>query len=127
MTVVGVALEDRLRALIAHHCDTLRGEAAAVAGALAGWAADTPPSTVALLEAAAAAHKIKGSSGTIGFHGVSDLAKALDDHLRGLARAGAQASVADCERAVELNTRLQAAVATLRPEHSVLFDQGFLR
>lgn len=113
-------LQERLRNLITQHCDTLRKEAADIGTVLERWPDDEVPDPVMLRRARGAAHKLKGSSGTIGFAAVSASAAELEALLD---EAAASPAAARRDPILEHNRALQDAVSTLRPEQSGLYDR----
>ena len=107
-------MNEAVRALVVRHCETLRREAETIAAALA----------VAQPDRAAAfklVHRIKGSSGSLGFPGISDLALRLEATLRACAdRPPTPQEVATIDR---LHGRLQADIAAIAPEQSTLYQR----
>lgn len=125
-TSAGSARQDELCALITRHCATLRQEAAAVGEALSGWGGDDGADGAErgwLTAAIGSAHKIKGSSGSIGFMELSATATELETLLRDLSEQAVSPTADDRSRADALNERLTRQAAELRPEHSRLFDR----
>lgn len=114
-------MQDELRALIERHCVTLIGEAAAVRDCLARLADPAADRAAVVAQGAGLAHKIKGSSGSIGFGEISRAAQALEVHLRELARLEGRLDEAQVERAIGLGRELEAQTAAIRPEHSALY------
>lgn len=105
-------LPDEIRQLITSHISTLHNEAREVSN---GFRA-TPPDVGVL---AGATHKIKGSSGTIGFIRVSEVATKMNNILRNL-DPGTQHIPASCQK---LLVEFEAAVSRMRPEDSTLWAQ----
>jgi HPt (histidine-containing phosphotransfer) domain-containing protein len=111
--------QDAIRALIEKHCATLRGEASDITSALSHWS-DAPD--LACARAIKATHKIKGSSGTIGFHDVSMIAEQLEYAFRALE---------DEEEALltreiyDLTHSLTETVSGLDPAQSSLYHKSF--
>ncbi|MGP1396931.1 MAG: Hpt domain-containing protein [Inquilinaceae bacterium] len=118
-------MQDQVRALIERHCSTLKDEAAAVTAALSGWGATHAITPADLLDAVNHAHKIKGSSGSIGFGDVSAAAAALEQFLRDLNTQSAAPSAEDRAKANALNTRLQVLARDVKAEQSTLYHRRF--
>ncbi|WGH78439.1 Hpt domain-containing protein [Jannaschia ovalis] len=102
--------------LVERHCDTLRVEFAAVEDAFAelGRGAETG----ALDRLVAATHKIKGSSGTLGFAEISARAARYEHALRDAVAAAPFGSDPHAFRA--LHDGLARAVAEIHPAQSTL-------
>lgn len=113
-----MTLLDQMRSLIIKHCDTLRSEADEIAAALSAWVpGDLPPASLIN-----AVHKIKGSSGTIGFCEVSDQAHVLERLLRGMVHAD-QDTLAGIHRSASHKfSILLILIRDLHPEDSKLFN-----
>lgn len=116
-----MASED-LRDLIARHVETLRREAHDVARSMSPWLSGAPGGATGLAAAVGAAHKIKGSSGTIGFTEVADVARALEMRLRDAVAADNHGGGAARLEAERLLAKLSQRTAELKPEDSSLYD-----
>lgn len=115
-------LQRQFRALIETHCETLRREAAAVRACLAELRSPAGDPAGAVSRAVGMAHKIKGSSGSIGFKEISAAAQALELHLRALDKAGGPPGPEAISQALELGADLDLLVAAIRPEQSSLYN-----
>ncbi|MYM57441.1 Hpt domain-containing protein [Thalassovita mangrovi] len=118
------AFQDKLRGLIALHCASLREEVQDLREVLARLRPPAGEAGGAISEGAGLVHKIKGSSGSIGFHEVGAVAQELETLLRGLERAGGTPDAGGIARALALVSELDALVAELRPEQSALYHAG---
>ena len=115
-----MTLQTELEALIARHCDTLRRESAEIGSSIARLGdTDVDPAAV-VAEATGLAHKLKGSSGSIGFRDVSKTAEALEHRLRSIAGTSVPPSEDDTAEILELFRALEALVAQISPEDSAL-------
>jgi len=118
------AIQGELRQLITRHCATLGREAGALESALESlYEADGDP-FLAMQAAAGHAHKIKGSSGTIGFMPVSEKAKVLEQLLRGMQNDLTMLTEGNLEMAHKLCADLNQTVARLQPTDSTLYYSG---
>lgn len=116
--------QDKLRGRIALHRASLHEEAGVLREVLARPRAPAGDTGGAISEGAGLVHKIKGSSGSIGFHEVSAVAQGMETLLRGLERAGGAADEGGITRALALVAELDALIAVLRPEQSALYHAG---
>lgn len=115
-------MQDELRAIIVKHCDTLRAEARSITDSLDEMVQPGSDAEACLRVAIGHAHKIKGSSGTIGFAEVSLQAKAFEMILRAFSRLDPPPSASEVEAARFLGAGLNATVAGLQPTDSSLFN-----
>lgn len=113
-------VQAEMRILITRHCETLRLEAEAVRVALERL--NVPGATGVLESSVQAAHKIKGSSGTIGFLEVSEIAADLEMALRSFAASGQSPRGPALEGLRRHCGELVRAVSILQPEDSRLYD-----
>ena len=114
--------QEQMRILIETHCSTLRDEAAMVQDCLDGLGDMSDDPRLIVAEGVGYAHHIKGSSGTIGFGDISEIAKSLEHHLRAMDQLDKPPTLEDIEVARELSKKLSDAVATLKPEQSTLYE-----
>lgn len=77
----------------------------------------------ALTGALELAHKIKGSSGTIGYAAISKVAEALEFHLRDLDAEDVYPGDAALQTADSLFAELNALLSDMKPEQSSLFNR----
>lgn len=115
-------IQAKMRELIATHCCNLREEASQVRDALSRLSDPNADFRDAVADGLSRVHKIKGSSGTIGFSDVSALAQSLEDQLRRLYDAGAEPGARSKAHVLALGDELSARVAIIRPEQSTLYD-----
>lgn len=112
-------MQEELRALIARHCRTLEQEMKDVRACLAPMDDPKAPLEPILREGIELTHKIKGSSGSIGFAEISAAAERLEHYLREL---GPALKEVECEQAKQHLGELERLVATARPEASTLYN-----
>ena len=105
-------MQEQLRALIEKHCATLAEEARAVGACLERRDGPNAPLAEVVAEAVRLVHKIKGSSGSIGFKEVSAVAQSLERLLRSIDGAGTTPGVADLEPAMALYERMLALIGS---------------
>lgn len=115
-------MQEELRALIERHCATLGTEAAAVRACLGRLDDPTADATSVIAEGADLAHKIKGSSGSIGFREISQAAQTLEYCLRALCESEAAPTGRELDKARTLATDLEERVAAITPEQSMLYN-----
>lgn len=113
---------EEMRALITKHCSTLVVELEAIRDALDNLGQSNIDVTAVLAEAVERAHKIKGSSGTIGFPEISAAAAALEYCLRELVHRGGAIEADDRNRILSRYDRLDNLVRSVTPERSTLFN-----
>lgn len=116
--------QDQLRALIERHCVTLNDEAAAIGTHIRQLEDAAIDSSEAISNAIAMAHKIKGSSGTIGFSAISSAAGSLESYLSALASTGMDPTAAQVNTVAGLFDELNTLVRTVSPESSTLYNAG---
>ncbi len=114
-------MQNELRALVVKHCQTLRKEAAAIAACIdllePEFCGDVEP----ISKAIDLAHRVKGSSGSIGFRDISECARGLEFALRALfvtPHATSAEAVRDARSAWK---RLKRRIDSVSPEDSSLF------
>ena len=111
-------MQDQLRALISRHCTWLSSQVADIASALSGLSDD--PRAIRL--AIELTHQITGTSGSMGFAGVSEQAGALENHLLDLEQQEGLPDGQQCAQILALFSALETASADLQPEMSSLFN-----
>ncbi len=131
-------MREQLRALITRHCTTLAHEYEALTACLVRLDAverevdgsDGSSSDLRVLmavrEGFELAHKIKGSSGSLGFAAISAAAGELENHLKAVERA--TVSVTDEEVGKAIKAALGALGELIRdvaPEQSALYNVNF--
>lgn len=114
--------QTKMRALIETHCETMRHDAETMTDCLSNLDAARPDRAAILAEGVGHAHKIKGSSGSIGFLEISAAAQTLEYHLRALERREIAPDPAEIARAVELGGDLTARIDDATPEQSSLYN-----
>jgi HPt (histidine-containing phosphotransfer) domain-containing protein len=113
--------QDRLRDLIARHCETLRTNADLLAGFVARMSDADNGSGEAARDARHIAHQIAGAGGSIGFAAVSVLASDLERAIEPIVAVNGTPSPAQQEKIGALLGELRKAAAELRPEMSTLY------
>lgn len=118
-------MQDEIRALVTRHCSTLKAEMAAVSRNMERLSGESPVAVdQALSGGIEAAHKIKGSSGSIGFKNISDAAALLEASLRRVRDSGRYEEPIRTEVEQEV-LALHDLVEHVRPEDSSLFAADF--
>jgi HPt (histidine-containing phosphotransfer) domain-containing protein len=113
---------ERLRALIARHCESLRRELVEIELGVDTLCQDPEASDELKRHAIARSHKLKGGSGTIGFKDISASAARLERLLKmALETSGPVANETLKEIRKEKET-LADLIGAVRPEQSGLFD-----
>jgi HPt (histidine-containing phosphotransfer) domain-containing protein len=112
---------DRLKNLIARHCETLRTNADLLAGFVAKMGDPDNGSGQAARDARHIAHQIAGAGGSIGFMEVSVLASDLERAIEPIVAVNGVPSAAQSEKIEALLAGLRKAAAELRPEMSTLY------
>lgn len=103
-------------ALVVRHCETIKQEAAEVARAMESAASGVAGSRSSLV---ARMHKLKGSSGSIGFMEISGLSGEIEAVLR---EAGERPLTEPERREIDAkHAALQARVARIEPSQSTLY------
>ncbi len=115
-------MQQELQHLITRHCKTLVQESAAIGECLSELNHNHTNENPILAEAIGLAHKIKGSSGSIGFAQVSECARALEGHMRTAAVTDGPLGYERYSRIMAWYKRLDYVVNTLTSEQSSLFN-----
>ena len=110
-------MQQQILQLVTRHCETLRTEFAEIDRSFD--AAHRDPDGAGLGPVTASAHKIKGSSGSLGFAEVSARAERLEVALRRL--EGDPGRPGGLEALRPLRDDLGRAVSEIRPEQSSLY------
>ncbi|WOI58253.1 Hpt domain-containing protein [Palleronia sp. LCG004] len=111
-------MRDKILDLVTRHCATLRVEAAEIDAAMADLARD-PSGTGSDL--VGRVHKLKGSSGSIGFTEISELCRQMEEILR--AAQGRPRTEADLTEIRARHAMLRDRIAGIAPEHSTLYKR----
>lgn len=115
-------MHDKMSAILIRHCQTVRLEAEAVDRSFEGLGEE--PSDWDATKATFLLHRIKGSSGSLGFPLVSEAARVLEDRLSDVDFGEIDGpTLAEIAR---LQLHLQAQVDAMTPENSTLQNK-FLR
>ena len=120
-------MQEQLRALIRRHCATLADELEAVRGCLSRIDGGDEARARAVAEGIALTHKIKGSSGSIGFQEISASSAKLELCLRSLI---ADDHRLEPTRRHELDVCFQEferLIASVTPECSSLYEQALVK
>ena len=118
-------MQTEVRQLLVRHCATLRQEIEEIGAIVAGLGSGTNGGSQGQLlsDGISRAHKMKGSSGSIGFAKVSAAARQLEADFRAanvpMAPAGAN------ERIAQSHAALAELISTVSPEESRLFSADF--
>ena len=110
-------MQQQILQLVARHCETLRTEFAEIARTFD--AAAGAPGGAGLAPVTASAHKIRGSSGSLGFAEISTRAERLETALRRLEAEPERPGGLEALR--PLRDDLGRAVSEIRPEQSSLY------
>lgn len=112
-------MQDEIRALLKRHCTTLNHEFDELCAALP----PVPSPRADLSQAIAVTHKIKGSSGSIGFADISASAAQLEQALKQAALTGRELGAVAMKNLAELEALVRGAT----PEMSRLYNADFTR
>lgn len=115
-------MKEQLRALVAKHCRTIAYEAEAIRLCLNCFDQSATTKQDMLAEAIQHAHKIKGSSGTLGFPDISAAAACLERHFRVLVASDDEVGLAERVQIEAYYAVLDGLVAAATPEHSTLYN-----
>jgi hypothetical protein len=110
-----------LRRLIERHCEVMRDSVAALGCHLDGLWPRSAASPEALRKAADIVHRLAGAGGSIGFHDVTDRARALERALLTVAVAEPPAE-SERGRVMAAFRRLALLVDAVTPEASALYN-----
>ena len=113
---------EELRALVRRHCTTLAVEAEAVGACLARFTDPDQKESDICAEGIELTHKIKGSSGSIGFQNISEASKRLEHCFRSLSEAEMPLSQTQKDEAVTFYGELEQLIRTISPEDSSLYN-----
>nr|WP_321456576.1 Hpt domain-containing protein [uncultured Cohaesibacter sp.] len=113
---------DQLRALITRHCDTLKSELSDIENELYKISEDKGDHKELAKQASEMVHKIKGSSGSIGFQDVSSLSLSLELALKELIACPEPIPASVYEKIGEDFIELADRIEALKPEQSSLFN-----
>jgi chemotaxis protein histidine kinase CheA len=118
-------MQDQLRALVTKHCETLAVELLEIETCLDGLGQPGVADADAIANGFAHAHKVKGSSGSLGFAEISTAAETLEHCLRDLASNGAAIGPSEREQIFGHYDRLARLIDAIKPEQSTLFNAQF--
>lgn len=108
-------MQEQMIALIERHCQTIKQEAVEIDRSLGRLGSSSKEENID--QARYLVHKIKGSSGTLGFLALSQSAQALEDALR------VEISALDTAQIRNLNGVMQGQISGMAPQKSILFDR----
>jgi len=108
-----------LQALIHKHCDTLQREMSDVIAAFDAWENDSGNAQILTQTAISAVHKIKGSSGTIGFSDISERAQGVETKLK---MYDPKISLVLADEILVDYCALRALIEEISPQKSTLYD-----
>lgn len=116
---LGTMMNDEIVALVRHHCTTMQIEFAEL-DALFNWL-DGSVVSEGLGPVTALVHKLKGSTGTLGFETIARHAQSYEHALRSI---GARHPAPDELSALrDLHNAMKVEVAAVSPEHSTLYQR----
>ncbi|MEJ2229083.1 MAG: Hpt domain-containing protein [Alphaproteobacteria bacterium] len=115
-------LQDQFRALITGHCETLACELLEIKTCLDGLGQPGVVEADAIAKGFALAHKVKGSSGTLGFAEICAAAETLEHYLRDLGKSGAALGPSEREQIFDHYDLLACRINAISPEQSSLFN-----
>lgn len=118
-------MQEQLRELITRHCDTLAEEMEAVRTCIDRFDDPSIPVGDVINEGIELTHKIKGSSGSIGFPEISAASACLEHYLRSLATEAEEIDQEARETAAAHFQTLERLVAVVKPESSTLYNAQF--
>jgi chemotaxis protein histidine kinase CheA len=118
-------MQDQLRALVTKHCETLAAELLEIKTCLDGLGQPDVADADAIAKGFAHAHKVKGSSGSLGFAEISAAAETLEHCLRDLDRNSAGIGPSEREQIFGHYDLLARLIDAIRPEKSSLFNAQF--
>lgn len=110
-----------LKKLVEKHCRTLNDEVSDVSRCLEQLQPDAlnEDETAALLQSIV--HRMKGSSGTLGFMEISAAAKSLEQGVMALRSSDTTVTAPDILRLRSMGTTLQGLIRAVRPEDSTIY------
>lgn len=114
-------MQDKIRALLNKHCDTLKRQGAELDVLLSKE--HSGDSLELLSQAVFIAHTIKGGSGTMGFPSVSTCAGKIEHSLRGCLERNVAPDEAQFQEIGSHNRDLQILIQNLDPAKSGLWDR----
>ena len=115
-------MQEQLRELITKHCTTLANELAAMDACFKNISQPGAECIDAVKEGIEHAHKIKGSSGSIGFPEISAAAASLEFCFRDIAASNAAVSPAQQEKLVGCYGDLARLIGSVKPQQSTLYN-----
>ena len=107
-----------LQALIHKHCDTLQREMSDVVAAFEAWEREPSNAQFSRDAARSAVHKIKGSSGTIGFSDISETAQKIETRLK---LSDPDDLLAMRDELLDEYSSLRTLIAQISPQQSSLY------
>ncbi len=115
-------MQEQLRELITRHCTTLANELAAMDACFANINQPNAEHAAAVKEGIEHAHKIKGSSGSIGFPEISAAAASLEFCFRDIAEHNAVVSPSQKEKLAGCYSDLARLIGSVKPQQSTLYN-----
>ena len=119
--------QDQLRALLRKHCGTINELVDRMAGLSAQLSDASGDPTTLVAEIRDIAHQVKGSSGSIGFSGISEAAAQLHSQLQHLIQGGNHLESSDWQTSLSLISELQRLAKDATPERSTLYNVDLSR
>ena len=118
-------MQTKVRQLLVKHCATLKLEIEEIGAIVTGLGTSADPRSKGRLldDGISRAHKMKGSSGSIGFAKVSAAARQLEIDFRAANLPQAQSVTG--QKIAESYSALAELISTVKPEDSRLFSADF--
>ena len=113
---------NRLRALIARHCETLKHDLIEIGHDVKLITTLGTASSDQVQQAISRAHKLKGGSGTIGFHEVSETAAKLEVALKMVQQLSGPIPEEVLREIKSQFSRLAALIRDIEPEQSIMYN-----
>lgn len=118
-------MNTQIQELILKHCITLKNECKALGVAVRRISGEGDFTFDDLEEALQLAHRIKGSSGTIGYADISVAAEKLEFFLRDVAANEINLDAVGQDKTQAFFTEMEALVDMMTPEQSTLYNRTF--
>ncbi len=120
-----MSVQQQVRALVERHLLSLEDKMTAIDGKLRDLANADAHHADRLGDLVALTHEVNGSSGSIGFRGISAAAAALEEHLRELAVARRTPGVPELAQVRTLFGELERLVGDTKPADSSIYHADF--
>lgn len=114
-------IKEKLFQLVEKHCETIASEAKALSAFMRSNHSDFDLET--LQKCHFLAHKLKGSSATMGFERTSHLAEQLEQKLKTYLESKRLPSIENYSLLQAINVALQETLSSISPDQSTLLDR----